>query len=52
MCLIYNLCHMYTIHVEKEMATLSNIVAWRIPWTSLVNYSPRGQKESDTTEVT
>ena len=53
MYLIYNLCHMYTIHMEKEMATHSNILAWRIPWTrSLVNYSPWGQKESDTTEVT
>ena len=33
------------------MATHSSILAWRIPWTwSLVGYSPRGCKESDTTE--
>ena len=37
--------------LEKEMATHSSILAWRIPWTeSLVGYSPRGRKESDTTE--
>ena len=33
--------------LEKEMATYSSIVAWRIPWTK---YSPWGHKESDTTE--
>ena len=29
-------------HVEKGMATLSSILAWRIPWTekSLAGYSP------------
>ena len=31
--------------LEKEMATHSSILAW-----SLVGYSPRGRKESDTTE--
>ena len=43
--------------LEKEMATHSSILAWRIPWTvephgqrSLVGYSSRGCKESDTTE--
>ena len=37
--------------LEKEMATHSSILAWKIPWTeSLVGYSPRGHKESDTTE--
>ena len=37
--------------LEKEMATHSSILAWRIPWTrSLVGYSLRGRKESDTTE--
>ena len=46
--------------LEKEMATHSSILAWRIPWTekpgrlqstrSLVGYSPRGRKESDKTE--
>ena len=33
--------------LEEEMATLSSIVAWRIPWTG---YSPWGRKESDSTE--
>ena len=33
------------------MATHSSILAWKIPWTEeLVGYSPRGLKESDTTE--
>ena len=37
--------------LEKEMATHSSILAWRIPWMrSLVVYSPWGRKESDTTE--
>ena len=36
--------------LEKEMATHSSILAWRIPWGSLVGYSPWGGKESDTTE--
>ena len=37
--------------LEKEMATHSSILAWKIPWQrSLVGYSPRGHKESDTTE--
>ena len=37
--------------LEKEMATHSSILAWRIPWTrSLVCYSPQGRKELDTTE--
>ena len=37
--------------LEKEMATHSSILAWRIPWRrSLVGYSPWGRKESDTTE--
>ena len=33
--------------LEKEKATHSSILAWRIPWTV---YSPWGCKESDTTE--
>ena len=37
--------------LEKEMATDSNILAWRIPWTEDPN-SPQGQKESDMTEQT
>ena len=41
-----------SIPKEREgMATHSSILAWRIPLTgSLVGYSPRGRKESDTTE--
>ena len=34
--------------LEKEMATHSSILAWRIPWTE----EPVGHKELDTTEVT
>ena len=37
--------------LQKEMATHSSILAWRIPWTvSLVGYSPWGDKESDMTK--
>ena len=37
--------------LEKEMATHSNILVWRIPWTEeLVGYSGWGHKELDTTE--
>ena len=36
--------------LEKEMATHSNIPAWKIPWRSLVGYSPLGLKDSDATE--
>ena len=37
--------------LEKGMATDSNILAWRIPWTEeLAGYSPWGHTESDTTE--
>ena len=37
--------------LEEEMATHSNIFAWRIPWTEGPGgYSPQGCKESDTTE--
>ena len=37
--------------LEKEMATHSSILAWKISWwKSLVGYSPWGCKESDTTE--
>ena len=33
------------------MATHSSVLAWRIPWTEEPGgYSPRGRKESDTTE--
>ena len=37
--------------LEKEMATHSSILVWRIPWTEEPGgYSPRSRKESDTTE--
>ena len=40
--------------MEKEMATHSSILAWKISilhgWRSLVGYSPWGCKESDRTE--
>ena len=37
--------------LEKEMATHSSILAWRIPWMrSLAGYSPWGRKESDMTK--
>ena len=37
--------------LEKEMATHSSILAWRIHrWRSLVGYGPRGHKELDMTK--
>ena len=38
--------------LEKEMATHSSTLAWKIPWTEECSrlYSPRGLKELDTTE--
>ena len=37
--------------LEKEMASHSSFLAWRIPWTAeLAGHSPWGFKESDTTE--
>ena len=37
--------------LEKEMATHSSILAWKIPWTKEPDrYSPWGHKELDTTE--
>ena len=37
--------------LEKEMATHSSTLAWKISWTgNLVGYSPWGCKESDMTE--
>ena len=39
--------------LEKEMATHSSVIAWRIPGTgSLVGWRLWGRTESDTTEVT
>ena len=35
--------------LEKEMATHSSVLAWRIPWKE-ESGRPRGCKESDTTE--
>ena len=35
--------------LEKEMATHSSTLAWRVPWTEEPG-SPWGHKESDTTE--
>ena len=39
--------------LEKEVATHSSILAWRIPWMEEPGglYSPRGRKESDMTEL-
>ena len=37
--------------LEKEMATNTNILAWKVPWQrGLVGYSPWGSRESDTAE--
>ena len=39
--------------LEKEMATHSSVLAWRIPWTEgSGGLHPWGCKESDTTEAT
>ena len=35
--------------LEKEMATHSSILRWRIPQRSLVGYSPWGHEELDVT---
>ena len=42
--------HFYAL--EKEMATHSSVLAWRIPGGSLVGCSLWGHTESDTTEAT
>ena len=46
----------FTFHfhaLEKEMATHSSVLAWRIPGTgSLVGCSPWGHEELDTAEAT
>ena len=36
--------------LEKDMATHSSILAWRIPGTGKPGYSPLDHKELDTTE--
>ena len=39
--------------LEKEMATLSRIFAWRIPWTEEPGrLQSKDRKESDMTEMT
>ena len=44
-------CHFHAL--EKEMATHSSVLAWRIPGTGkLVGCRLWGRTESDTTEVT
>ena len=41
----------FTTSLEKEMATHSSILAWRIPWTEeLGGLQSTGHKESDMTE--
>ena len=57
---VKNLPAMWETHVqflggkdslEKEMATHSSILAWRVPWTEqLGGYSPWNNKEFDTAE--
>ena len=43
--------HFVASFLEKEMATHSSILAWRIPWTEeLGGLQSTGHKESDTTE--
>ena len=46
----------FTFHfhaLEKEMATHSSVLAWRIPGTGcLVGYRPWDRTELDTTEAT
>ena len=38
--------------LEKEMATPSSVLAWRIPWTEEAGgLPPMGSQELDTTEV-
>ena len=50
---IWNLKKNLFINLEKEMATHSSILAWRIPWAEEPGgYSPWGRTELDTTETT
>ena len=42
----------YGLYLEKEMATHSNILAWRIPWTEEpVAYSPRCPRVGQDLEI-
>ena len=44
---------LYVFHLEKEMATHSSILAWRIPGTEEpVGCRPWGHTELDTTKAT
>ena len=36
-------------YVEKEMATHSSILTWRVPWTGAWQATVHGVTESDTT---
>ena len=36
--------------MEEEMATHSNILAWRIPWTEEHGYGPESHKEQNMTK--
>ena len=52
---LHQLCKLFFLLLfilEKEMATHSSILAWRIPWTEKpgAGYWLWGNKESDTTE--
>ena len=38
--------------LEEGLATHSSILAWRIPWMSLMDCNPQCHKELDTTEMT
>ena len=45
------ICQPFMLKMEREMATHSIILAWRIPWTEEPGgWSPWGHKESDMTE--
>ena len=48
---LYSLHSLHTLELEKEMATDSSILAWRIPWTEESGHGPWGHRESDTTKV-
>ena len=49
---MYDFGHAQEDPLEKEMATHSSTLAWRIPWMEEPGglYSPWGRKELDTTE--
>ena len=47
--IIDTMCKIGTL--EEEMATHFSIIAWKTPWAEEPGgYSPKGHKESDTTE--